>query len=88
MMQTMTQSAMEAATKAAIAAVKEVENTVNAARSIQVMYRSDGPALKQPKFDWKAAGKYQELLNFETDVKSIFITIAISYNIMKRSQLY
>ena len=40
---------------------KEAENALNAARLVQLMLRTGGPALKQPMFDWKAADKYQEL---------------------------
>ena len=53
MMQTITQAATES-TKAAVIAVKEVENAVNTARSVQVMPRTVSPALKQPSLDWKA----------------------------------
>ena len=33
---------------------------------------SGGLALKQLTFDWKVADKYQELCNFEMQVKNIF----------------
>ena len=38
------------------------------------MPTSSGPAQRQPTFDWKAKDKYQELVNFETEVKNIFMT--------------
>ena len=74
MMQTITQAAIKAA-KAAIMTIKETENPVNAARYMQVMLRTGGPVLKQPNIDWKTADKYQELWNFEIEVKNIVMTI-------------
>ena len=55
-MQAITQAA-----KAAIVAVKEVENVVNPARSLKVMPRTGSPALKQPIFDCNTADKYHDL---------------------------
>ena len=52
--QSMTQAITQAATeavKATIMAVKEAENPVNATRSVQLMPRTDDPALKQPTFN-------------------------------------
>ena len=40
--------------EAVIMAAKEAENPVNTARSVQIMPRTGGPALKQP-------AKYQDL---------------------------
>ena len=59
-MQAITQAAKEAA-KAAIMAVKEEENPVIIARSVQVMHRMGGPALKLPTFNLKTGDKYQEI---------------------------
>ena len=50
MVQTIQRGAIEAA-KAAIMAVKEAENPVNTARSIEGMPRTGGPALKESIFD-------------------------------------
>ena len=36
--------------------VKEVENPLQTVRSVQVMSRTGGPALKQTTFDWKGRG--------------------------------
>ena len=58
--QNMMQAIIEAA-KVAMMAVKEAENPVTAARSVQVMLGTSGPLLRQPTFDWKASDKYQEL---------------------------
>ena len=62
------------AVKAAIMAIRGVENTVNNARPMHTMPRLIGPVLKQPTFAWKATDKYKELCNFELDVKNTFIT--------------
>ena len=59
--------------------VKEAENPINASRSVPVVPRTDDPGIKQPTFDWKAAHKYQEPLNFEPEVKKMFMTIAITH---------
>ena len=53
-MQSITQAAIVTA-KAAIMAVKEAENAVNVARSVQVMPRIGSPALKQLTFERKPA---------------------------------
>ena len=66
-------------TKAVIMAVKEAENSSNAARSVQLIPITDSPALKQPTFICKTVKKYQELQSFELQVKNISITN--SYNI-------
>ena len=42
------------------------------------MPRTGSPSLEQPTFDWKTADKYQELGNFELEVKNIVMTN--SYN--------
>ena len=57
--QTIIHSAIEAA-KAAVMAVKESENPVNAAILVHIMPTTGSPALKQPTFDLKATKKYQE----------------------------
>ena len=75
--QNMTQANTQAA-KAAIMAAKEAQNPVNIARTVQVMLRTDGPALQQPTFDAKAADRSQELWNFQIDIKNTFMTD--SYN--------
>ena len=41
---------------------------------MHAMPRSGNPALRQATFDWKVADKYQEVCNFETEVKNIFMT--------------
>ena len=71
--------------KAAIMAAKEAENPVNAVRSVQVILRVGSPKVKQPTFDWKAAGKLQELCNFQTQVKNIFL--ANSYNTQDKEKV-
>ena len=50
---------------------KEAENAINATRSVQVMLRNGGSALKQPTCDWKVADNTK---NYETEivVKDIF----------------
>ena len=71
--QSMTETIMQSeikATKAAIMAVTGVDKPVNITRPVHTALRSGSPALKQPKFDWKAAEKYQELCNFEIEVKA------------------
>ena len=64
MTQTLTQTAIKAA-KTVIIAVRESEILVSYDRQIQT-------TLKRPTFDWKAIGKYQELCNFEIEVKNTF----------------
>ena len=54
--------------------VRDTENPVNNARLINVTSISGCPVLRQPKFDWKAADKYQELFTFKEGVKNISIT--------------
>ena len=72
------------AAKEAIMAVKEAENPVNAARSVQIITRTGSPALKQLSFKWKAVHKYQELWNFEIEVNNIFV--ADSLNIARQQK--
>ena len=50
--------------------VREVDNPVNNARSIHKTTRLGGPALWQPIFDRNATEKYQELCNFEIEVRT------------------
>ena len=75
----MTHEIIQAATEAAkmtITAFKEVENPVNATRSLQIMSRTGGPLQKYPTVDWKVT----DTRNYETetDVKNIFT--AKTYN--------
>ena len=82
--QSMVQAIIQEAS-AAIMAVKEAENQVNAARSIQVIPRTGGSALKQPTCNWNAAGKYQELWNFGIEGKGTFSwLIAITCKIIEK----
>ena len=60
MMQAITQAAIKAAA-AEIMAVKEAVNLGNAAGSPQVIPTTCSPVLKQPTFNEKVGGKYQEL---------------------------
>ena len=69
MTQAITEAALEAA-KVATMVVKEVKNSVNTARSVQVMPRTGKPALIQPTFDWKEAEKHQELQSYKMEVKT------------------
>ena len=72
--QGMIQAIMQAVTetsKADIVAIREAEKTVNNARPVHAAPRSGSPAQKQPTFDWKVQDKYQELCNFEIEVKNI-----------------
>ena len=62
MMQVITQAATDTA-KAAIMAVREAENPVNAARSVQLMPRTSSPTLKQSKFNLK---QQTNIKNYET----------------------
>ena len=64
------------AAKAAIMAVREADNPVNNARPLHAMPRSGGPALTTD-VDWKVVDKYQELCNFEKEVKNISLLITI-----------
>ena len=56
MRQAITQEAIEAIIRG-----KQAGNPINAARSLQVLLGTGGPALKQPTLNWNAADKYQEL---------------------------
>ena len=76
----MTQAIMQAAIevmKTAVEAMSEVKgpakrnNTAVATPSVSTT--DSGPVLKQPAFNWKAQGKYNELLNFEMEVKYKFL---------------
>ena len=65
----MTQAIMQAAivaTKAVVWTVTVMATNINA--------RTSGPSLMQLTFDWKAIDYYNELLSFEMEVKSIFMT--------------
>ena len=55
-------------------AIREADNPVSKARPVQAVLKSDSPALKLTTFDWKWADKYQELCNFEIEVKNTFMT--------------
>ena len=63
--------------------VREADNLVNSARPIHTVPGLGSLTLRQPTFDWKAADKYQELCNFETEVKNIFMT---NYNNTQESE--
>ena len=54
--------------------VREVDTLVNNTRWIHAVPKSVGLILQQPTFNWKATHKYQEISNFEIEVKSIFMT--------------
>ena len=64
------------ADKAAIMPISEVDNTVSNARPVHAMPRSVSPTLNEHTFDWRVAEKYQELCNFETEVKRTFFLVA------------
>ena len=55
--------------------VREADNPVGNTSTTCMMPRSNSPVLGQSTFDWKATNIYQELCNFETEVKNIFMTI-------------
>ena len=78
--QIMTQANTQAA-KATIMVVRGRES-VNVARSLQIMPKRGGLALKQPTFNWKAENKYHELWNFKIEVKVFLMTNScnIQYN--------
>ena len=67
-----------AITKAATEASKqlmkiiEAETPVSSVRTIKATLWMRSPALKQPTFEWKAQGKYNELYDFEIEVKKHF----------------
>ena len=77
MMQAITQTAIQAG-KAAIMAVKEIENPVNATRLVQIMPKTGGPTLKQQTFNCKVANKYQGPQDIKKKVKNIFMTNSIN----------
>ena len=75
--QSITQAIMQAlidTAKAANVAIRKSENLVNNARPVHAAARSDGPVLRQPTFDWKVTNIYQEVCNFEIDIRNIFMT--------------
>ena len=75
--QSMTQAIMKAAieaTKVEVMTVREADNPANDARPIHTIPRLGVAALGQSTFDWKTTDRYQELCNFKTEVKSIFVT--------------
>ena len=59
-------------------AVKEGKHPVNTARSVEVMPRTGGPALKQATFDSKAAANTKNYETFEIKVKNIIMTNSYS----------
>ena len=73
MTETIIQAVIEA-TIAAIMALREVGNPVIIARSVNIAPRSSRPVLKESTFDCKVVDEYQELCNFEIEVKNIFMT--------------
>ena len=81
MTQAVTQAATEA-TKIEMQAISEAEGPTqrnNATVTTPSMStRSSRPVVKQVTFDWKCQDQYNELLNFEMDVK---ILMTMSYNI-------
>ena len=79
----MTQAIMPSpieASKADMMTIREADNLINNATPIHIILRLGGPALKT-YIDWEVAIKYQELCDFEIDVKNIFMTK--SYNTEK-----
>ena len=71
--QSMPQTIMQAeikVTKAPVIALREADNLVNNARQIHTMPRSGSTVLRQQTFDWNVANKYQDLCNFEIEVKT------------------
>ena len=59
--------------KAAILAVRELGSTGEHIQTTQVMPMISGPRIKHPTFDWKALDKYNELHNFEIEVRDIVL---------------
>ena len=57
------------ATKEAIVTIRKANKPINNIRPVHMGPRSDGPVLKHCTFDWKVADKYQELCNFEIEVR-------------------
>ena len=66
------------AVKAAVQGMTEAEG--GAAVTTSTSTRICGPPCSQTTFNWKAQEKYNELLNFEMEVKNIFMTK--SYTLM------
>ena len=82
MTQAITQADIEA-NKAAITVARETEAATECRSSGHVAPRVSGLTLRQPKFDWKAQGKYYKLNNFQKLKKLIFLN---SYSIEKRKK--
>ena len=59
-------------------AIREGDSPVSNVTPVHAVPSSGSPALKQPAFELKAKDKYEELCNFEIEVKNIFLTN--SYN--------
>ena len=57
MKQAITQTVIDSA-KAALIAIRDVDNPVNTPSPVQVMPRTEGPTLKPPTLGWKATEKY------------------------------
>ena len=68
------------AAKAAKMVMGEVEAAAGS-RSPHAVTRESRPALRQPIFDWKVQGKYNELNNFNIKERSIFMMN--SYSMVK-----
>ena len=68
--------------------IRETENLIKPVRPVQVILRTSGQTLKQPTYDWKTADKYQELQNFEIEIKNIFMTNSYSAQDSKMSLSY
>ena len=66
----MTQSIVQAVTKAAIMVIREADNPANNVRLVHTVPRSGSPALTKHAFALKGIEKYQELCNFEIEVKT------------------
>ena len=54
-------------------AMRGAEGPAKIRRPVYMVPRANGPALTQPTFDWKAQNKYNELNNFRTEARNIFI---------------
>ena len=86
--QGMTQAAIEDmrwAVQAMSEATGHTERNNAAVTALGMSTRCSVPSLKQMTFNWKAQGKYNELLHFEMKVKSIFMTKI--YDISETAQI-
>ena len=83
MTQAITQTAAEVA-KVAIMGVREAEGPTESRIPVHILPRANGLAMREPTIDRKAQDKYNELINFTTEVRNIFMTN--SYNIQESSK--